>query len=179
MNSLVNNVLRFGRPARLTLKRTRLATILDNVLTLVKPQAQEQNVQVELQDLTQGAEIMVDAELLNSCFSNLAINAIQAIPSDRQGQIRVSVVRKGEYAIVQISDNGGGIPPEIRERVFEPNFTTKTSGSGLGLAISRQLVELMGGHIGAESAPGSGSIFRFTVPLQQRIADSEGNRAAA
>jgi signal transduction histidine kinase len=85
--------------------------------------------------------IMGDKNHLIRVFNDLVINAIQAIPSDREGRINVAVLNQNGLAVIKkISDNGGGIPPEIRDRVFEPNFTTKTSGSGLGLAICKGLL---------------------------------------
>jgi signal transduction histidine kinase len=106
-----------------------------------------------------------DKNHLIRVFNNLIINAIQAIPSDRKGQIKVSLSRKNNIAVVQISDNGGGIPPEIRDRVFEPNFTTKTSGSGLGLAICRKIVEALDGHIRFETRDNDGTDFFVEFPI--------------
>lgn len=162
LNSLVNNVLRFGRPARLTLKRTRLATILENVRTLVHPQAQEQNVQVELQDLTQGAEIMVDAELLNSCFSNLAINAIQAMPQG--GELSLTISREDDTQVVQVRDTGEGIPRDKLDQIFEPYYSTKETGIGLGLAVTRKLIEEHHGKITVQSQVGQGTTFMVRLP---------------
>jgi signal transduction histidine kinase len=95
----------------------------------------------------------------------LVINAIQSIPSDRIGHVAVSLVRKGKLSVVQISDNGGGIPPEIKDRVFEPNFTTKTSGSGLGLAICKKIIEAHDGNIRFETRENEGTDFFVEIPI--------------
>ncbi|HNE27787.1 MAG TPA: HAMP domain-containing sensor histidine kinase, partial [Saprospiraceae bacterium] len=109
--------------------------------------------------------ILGDKNHLLRVFNNLVINAMQAIPSDRKGHISVSMRREGSKAIVKISDNGGGIPPEIRNRVFEPNFTTKTSGSGLGLAICRKIIEALDGTIRFETRENEGTDFFVELPV--------------
>ncbi len=109
--------------------------------------------------------ILGDKNHLIRVFNNLVINAIQAIPSDRKGQIKVSLSQQGNQAIIQISDNGGGIPPEIRDRVFEPNFTTKTSGSGLGLAICKKIIEAHDGSIRFETRDNEGTDFFVEMPM--------------
>jgi len=110
-------------------------------------------------------------------LNNLVINATQAIPSDRRGHIHVSLIRRGKLAVVQISDNGGGIPPEIQGRVFEPNFTTKTSGSGLGLAICRKIIESHDGSIDFKTREDEGTDFFVELPVAA-VGDVSGKLAA-
>lgn len=109
--------------------------------------------------------IQGDKNQLIRVFNNLVVNATQAIPSDREGKIELALYKEGDNAVVRITDNGGGIPPEIRHRVFEPNFTTKTSGSGLGLVICRKIVEAHDGTIGFETRDNEGSDFFIAFPL--------------
>lgn len=106
-----------------------------------------------------------DKNHLMRVFNNLIINATQAIPSDRQGSIRVVLYREGNYAVVRVSDNGAGIPKEIQDRVFEPNFTTKTSGSGLGLAICKKIIEAHEGDITFETRENDGTDFYVIMPI--------------
>jgi signal transduction histidine kinase len=98
-------------------------------------------------------------------LNNLVLNAIQAIPSDRRGKVHVSLEERGPLAVVRIADNGGGIPMEIRERVFEPNFTTKTSGSGLGLAICKKIIEAHEGDIHFVTKDNIGTEFFVELPI--------------
>jgi signal transduction histidine kinase len=136
--------------------------VVENVHDLF---SEQKNVELSLDLPQQRYHILGDKNHLIRVFNNLVINAIQAIPSDRQGHIRVSLSRQGNHAVIQISDNGGGIPPEISDRVFEPNFTTKTSGSGLGLAICKKIIEAHDGDIRFETRENAGTDFFVEVPV--------------
>jgi nitrogen fixation/metabolism regulation signal transduction histidine kinase len=112
-------------------------------------------------------EIYVNADKshLLRVLNNLIKNAIQAIPGSRRGVIDIRLEKHGDRAIIQVNDNGKGISREMREKVFYPNFTTKTSGTGLGLAISKNIVESFGGRIYFETEEGVGTRFYFELPL--------------
>ncbi|MCK7528788.1 MAG: ATP-binding protein [Ignavibacteriales bacterium] len=91
--------------------------------------------------------IFADKEQLLIIFSNLIQNAIQAIPRDRKGEIKINIEKQPESVQFIIADNGSGIPVEMREKMFRPNFTTKTSGMGLGLSIVKNIINYSGGDI--------------------------------
>jgi signal transduction histidine kinase len=110
-------------------------------------------------------EIEADKYQIARVFNNLYKIAIQAIPDDREGRIACMVACEGGKVLVEVRDNGTGIPEDMREKVFEPNFTTKTSGSGLGLAMSKSMVEAAKGRIWVESEPGKGASFFVEFPL--------------
>jgi len=103
-------------------------------------------------------------QLLRVC-TNIIKNAVQAIPEGKEGRISVEVYAENGYALVSFSDNGRGIPPELYDRIFSPNFSTKNSGMGLGLAISRKIVESFGGSISFSSRLNQGSTFMLRLPL--------------
>lgn len=106
-----------------------------------------------------GLWVFADKEQMCRVFINILKNAEQSIPEDRDGEVFVSVQQVGGRIEVRIKDNGCGIPEELRAKIFEPNFTTKSSGTGLGLAISNKIVESMGGTIDFTSELGIGSEF--------------------
>jgi signal transduction histidine kinase len=108
-----------------------------------------------------------------SVFNNLVKNAVQSIPEDRIGVIEVILQEEFGHIKVMVMDNGSGIPQDIQEKVFVPNFTTKNSGTGLGLAITRQIIETAGGTINFESEEGKGTIFYVTLPAYQAKQDEE------
>jgi signal transduction histidine kinase len=113
--------------------------------------------------------IRADHNHLLRVLNNLVLNAIQAIPSDRRGKVHIALQEQGECAVVRIVDNGGGIPIEIRDRVFEPNFTTKTSGSGLGLAICKKIIEAHEGDIHFKTKDNIGTEFFVELPLIELV----------
>jgi PAS domain S-box-containing protein len=106
---------------------------------------------------------------LGQVFLNLLVNAAQAVPEGRaeHNEIGVSTRQDGERVIVEVSDTGAGIPPEIIERIFDAFFTTKAVGvgTGLGLAICQRIVTDMGGELTVESAMGRGTTFRVALPV--------------
>lgn len=118
-------------------------------------------------DLIENESILVyaDREQLKQVFNNLIKNAIQSIPQNQKGTVTVSIQRDNGFARVQISDNGKGIPEDSRSKLFEPNFTTKSSGMGLGLAITKNIVQNSGGDIWFETVENEGTSFFFTLPL--------------
>jgi nitrogen fixation/metabolism regulation signal transduction histidine kinase len=108
--------------------------------------------------------IYADKEQISRVFINLFNNAIQSIPEDRKGKIDVSLEKQNNMAIVKIKDNGRGIPDELKDKMFTPNFTTKSSGMGLGLAITKNIIENIHGQISFETSPGKGTTFILELP---------------
>ena len=108
----------------------------------------------------------VDKEQWSRIIHNLVKNALQSVPEDRQPEIVVQVLKEQGKGIISVSDNGTGIPDEMKERVFEPNFTTKSSGMGLGLAMVKNLIQNFGGTIAFENGK-LGAVFTITIPTKQ------------
>jgi len=106
---------------------------------------------------------------LNRVFINIIKNATQSIPADKEGVIAVSATVSNQRVEVEITDNGMGIASEIHDRLFEPNFTTKSGGSGLGLAIVKNIVESFNGNIWFTTEEGKGTTFfvRFELAKNQ------------
>jgi two-component system nitrogen regulation sensor histidine kinase NtrY len=109
--------------------------------------------------------IYADREQVNGIFSNLIKNSIQSIPSGSEGTVKVGVEEENGRVIVYVEDNGSGIPDALKDKMFTPNFTTKSSGTGLGLSIVKRYVESAGGKIWFESDEGKGSTFFVEFPL--------------
>jgi nitrogen fixation/metabolism regulation signal transduction histidine kinase len=109
--------------------------------------------------------IFADKEQLLIIFSNLIQNAIQAIPRERKGEIKIIIEKQPTLVQFTIADNGSGIPVEMREKMFRPNFTTKTSGMGLGLSIVKNIINYSGGEIWYETEIDKGTSIIFTLPL--------------
>ncbi|MCC6413561.1 MAG: HAMP domain-containing histidine kinase [Saprospiraceae bacterium] len=168
IDSLAQIASEFSMFANLDIQQKSDMIINDVVESVYDLFSEQKNVKLSLNIPDERFNIKADKNHLIRVFNNLIINAIQAIPSDREGHIKVGLYQDGDTAVVKISDNGGGIPPEIRERVFEPNFTTKTSGSGLGLAICKKIIEALDGTIRFETRDNEGTDFFVEMPIRAR-----------
>ena len=111
--------------------------------------------------------VYADKNNLIRILNNLIKNAIQAIPSDRRGKITIKLYKDSTKGYIEVIDNGSGIPSHMDDKIFKPNFTTKTSGTGLGLAIAANMVESFGGSIYFESDGLQGSKFFIEIPLNR------------
>ncbi|GAB3537526.1 HAMP domain-containing sensor histidine kinase [Pontibacter brevis] len=110
--------------------------------------------------------VKADESLMVRTFNNLLLNAIQAVPASRKPQIEVKLEKRdNKEVLISISDNGSGIPEEIRSKVFIPNFSTKYTGSGIGLAVAKRGIENAGGRIWFETEEGKGTTFFISLPL--------------
>lgn len=109
--------------------------------------------------------VLADRDQLLRCFNNLLKNAIEAVPVDRHGVVSISHRIDKDNVLIIVSDNGNGIPEDLRERIFAPNFTTKSSGTGLGLAFVKNSIENAGGKVWFETEIGQGTSFYLNMPL--------------
>jgi two-component system, NtrC family, nitrogen regulation sensor histidine kinase NtrY len=109
--------------------------------------------------------VWADKTQLNRLFTNLLQNAVEACNDTYVREVSIHERLNGQNIIIQITDNGEGIPKDVQERIFTPNFTTKTSGTGLGLAMSRSIVEQAKGKLWFETQEGMGSSFFVQLPL--------------
>jgi two-component system, NtrC family, nitrogen regulation sensor histidine kinase NtrY len=112
----------------------------------------------------ESTKIRADREQLSRVFINMIKNAMQSIPEDRKGEIRLEAKETRDTIQIRISDNGKGIPEDIKPKLFMPNFTTKTSGMGLGLAIVRNTMDYIGADISFETELGKGTTFLLEFP---------------
>lgn len=111
--------------------------------------------------------VFADKNHLMRVMNNLLKNAIQSIPTDRRGKINIELYKENEDAIISVEDNGKGIPESVRDKVFKPNFTSKSSGTGLGLAICANIIEGFNGKIYFETEEGKGTTFYVIIPLMR------------
>ncbi|MEA3444092.1 MAG: ATP-binding protein, partial [Bacteroidota bacterium] len=110
------------------------------------------------------AMVFVDSKQMQGVFINLIKNGIQAVPDGEKAKIEINIQMQANTFIVEVKDNGSGIPTGIQEKLFQPNFTTKSSGMGLGLAIAKNTIELAGGKIKFKTKLGEGSSFFVELP---------------
>jgi two-component system, NtrC family, nitrogen regulation sensor histidine kinase NtrY len=162
--SLENIVNEFHSFARMPNKATNEAFPLNDLVQSVSDLFAQhnndgKNLNVTLMMPHETYIVYADRALLTSAFNNLIKNAIQAIPPERDGIIQINLYREDNMAIVKISDNGAGIPKDIQDKIFSPNFTTKAYGSGIGLLITKNIIQSVNGTISFETIENEGSDF--------------------
>jgi signal transduction histidine kinase len=176
-NAIVVEMLEFVRPVRLQVEKTDLADVLQQSVTMAESKVPRGEVAVRTHLDRQLPTIEGDHHQLSQVFTNLVANAFEAL--DGKGRITISAVigaidadpaiaglnAPSPAVIVEVADDGPGIPAELTDRIFNPFFTTKVTGTGLGLAIVRKIVDAHDGRIDVISAPETGTRFRVTLPV--------------
>ena len=177
-NAIVVEMLEFVRPIRLQVERTDIGDVLHQAVTLAESKAPRGGVSVHLDVASTLPMIDGDQHQLCQVFTNLLTNAFEAL--DGRGNIAVKVVARAleqdpafasdphaptPALVVDVTDDGPGVPSDLSDRIFDPFFTTKPQGSGLGLPIVRKIVDAHDGRIDLTSAPGQGTRFRITLPV--------------
>ncbi|MBW2265296.1 MAG: PAS domain-containing protein [Deltaproteobacteria bacterium] len=157
LDRVIGQLLEFARPSHLRTKPVRLADLIQHSLKLIEGDARARGVEVKAKISSDLPEIELDADRMSQVLLNLYLNSIQAM--DEGGTIEVKASRDDikKYTKITISDNGKGIDPKDKERIFDPYFTTKSDGTGLGLAIVHKIMEAHRGDIEVESRPGLGT----------------------
>ena len=156
LSSIANAFSAFAKLPEKNFQQVELKPILETATNLYLHEAQ---IELEAAAGLEEAKVFGDADQLLRLFNNLLKNAVHAIQDKADGQIKVSLSEDEKSYVVTILDNGIGIPKEQQERIFEPNFTTKSSGTGLGLAMAKSIVTQMEGEINLDSEPGRGTSF--------------------
>jgi len=125
---------------------------------------QMDNIKISYKAPEEPFYVNADRDQLMRSFNNLLKNAIEAIPQGQQGLIEIGHLVTGKTILLHIKDNGGGIPEHLRDKIFMPNFTTKSSGTGLGLAFVKNSIENAGGKVWFETTTGEGTTFFISLP---------------
>ena len=166
LERLVSDFLSYARPRPLRLRTVPAAELLERARDVVAREFALRGAIFEVTDESPGAAVRVDDEQLQQLLINLVQNALAASEgTGRPPRVVLRSRREGPRVLLEVEDNGAGIPEEIRERIFELFFSTRKGGSGLGLAIAERVVRAHGGELSFESELGEGSIFRVALPL--------------
>jgi len=176
-NAIVVEMLEFVRPVRLQVERTNLSDILQQSVTMAESKVARREVSVMMHVEPGLPMIEGDHHQLAQVFTNLIANAFEAL--DGKGRIAISATSSTIEAdpafagahpptpvvIVEVADDGPGVPADLTDKIFNPFFTTKVTGTGLGLAIVRKIVDAHDGRIDVNSVRESGTRFRITLPV--------------
>jgi signal transduction histidine kinase len=140
-----------------------LRGVLEEIAALLHPQARQQQVALEVSVPEEMVTVVAHRDQVKQSALNVAINALEAMPDG--GRLALSLERDGNRARLRIADSGPGIPPELRDRIFDMHFTTKESGTGIGLYVARSMFEAQGGTLGVGSSGAEGTTFELELPL--------------
>ena len=162
LDRVVKSFLDFTRPVDVKMQRVDLVKLLHEVTTLVRPEADRLKVQVGLRDEANTAPIQGDRDLLIQAILNVVVNGVQSM--EKGGSLEIRTEFASGYYLINIRDQGGGIPQELREKIYNLYFTTKSQGSGIGLAMTFRVVQLHGGTIDFASRSGEGTEFQLRFP---------------
>jgi signal transduction histidine kinase len=163
LDEVVQGFLKFTRPEDLRLQPVQVRGLIDEILPVIQPEAQKNNVRVIVDVPATLPDVNGDASMLRQAFMNLAINACQAMPQG--GTFRLSAAPAGRGRVeVRVEDTGVGIAPANLGKIFDLYFTTKDHGTGIGLSMVYRIVQLHDGEIEVQSTPGRGTTFRVLLP---------------
>lgn len=162
LSKIAADFARFANIGNTNLEIFDLHAVLENLTELFQANP---NVQFSWNKVNDEIIVKADKTHMNRLFTNLITNAIEACNGHSTCVVEIEEALQENKAIIQIQDNGEGIPPEMQPKIFTPNFTTKTSGTGLGLAMCKSIVEQTGGEIWFETEPGRGTTFFVALPV--------------
>jgi signal transduction histidine kinase len=165
--ALISELLTFARPAPAELHPVDLADCLERICLLLGSQARNRGVELETDLDSEIRVVTADEDQLKQVFMNVILNAIQACGDGDRVMVRLVSADHGTRAFsrVEVADDGCGMDRELRERIFNPFFTTRGEGTGLGLSIAHQMITRNGGTIEVESELGVGSTFQIDIPV--------------
>lgn len=173
IDAILQNFLEFSRPPKLKIQNISLSDVVDMSIQLLRHRLESYGAEVELTRQQRLPFIEGDPEQLKEVLVNLIINACEAMGEG--GKIHIQELQgfsepMGRVVVIQISDNGPGIPEAIRDKVFQPFFSTKEEGTGLGLSIARRIIEDHKGCMSLRSRKGKGTTFIITLPSNEDTA---------
>ena len=149
LDRVVQTLADFSRPMELRLREHDLRSVVDAVVELTAVEMHENGVRVIVDAGAEALPVRVDAELVRQALLNLLLNGMQAMPQG--GAVRIRIRREHQFGVVEVTDEGEGIAPEVLPRIFELYFTTKPKGSGIGLAMTYRILQMHGGALDVRS----------------------------
>ena len=165
LSSIASAFSNFAQMPKSNMAEIDLKKVVENVVDLFS-ETEKADLSVQI-DPTENYLMSGDKDQLSRVISNLVKNAIQAIPEENEGKIIVQLMKKGFQMILSVEDNGNGIPEDEFDKIFVPNFTTKSTGMGLGLAMVKNIIENHKGNVWFTSSEGKGTVFYVSLPVNK------------
>jgi signal transduction histidine kinase len=163
VNKIVQDLQDYARPITPVVTETNLETLFEDMLKNGVPENIEASLRVE----KKAKKIVTDTQLLKRVLSNLVSNSLQAMPNG--GKLMVRAFRDVGDTVITVEDTGGGIPENVRSRLFTPLFTTKSKGQGFGLPVVKRMTEALGGTVSFESELEKGTKFIIRLPTPKEM----------
>jgi len=177
LDRVVQTLVDFTRPVELRLADIDLRRIVEDVALLASPDAARHGVTIEKNVQDEPLPVKVDSDLVKQAMLNIVLNGVQAMPEG--GPLVISASRTDDEAQIEVRDRGRGIPPEIRDKIFNLYFTTKPKGSGIGLAMTYRVMQLHNGAVEYQTAEGKGTTFLLRFPLSTTEVEAREEEATA
>jgi PAS domain S-box-containing protein len=163
LDRVVQTLVDFTRPVELRLTEIDLRRVVDEVVVLAQPDAERHGVSIVRDFPRDKLLVKVDADLVKQAVLNIVLNGVQAMSDG--GALTLVGSRADDEVQLEVRDQGAGIPPEVRDKIFNLYFTTKKGGSGIGLAMAYRVMQLHNGSVEYDSVEGQGTTFRLRFPL--------------
>ncbi len=162
LHGILESFLRFARVQELELEPTDLNAIVDELKDFYEPHASTKGIVIRTRFAHDLALTQLDRDLFKQAVLNLILNAEHAMSSG--GELILTTRREGPWVLLEVVDTGVGMADEVRARIFDAFFSTRSGGSGLGLPTTRKIIEAHGGSIDVQSELGKGSQFSVRLP---------------
>jgi signal transduction histidine kinase len=170
LDRVVQTLVDFTRPVELRLTEMDLRRVIEDVAMLAGPEAQRQGVSIGRILPEEPLSVRIDPDLVKQAVLNVVLNGIQAMPNG--GTLTLGASRQDGIVSLSVQDEGAGIPPEVRDKIFNLYFTTKKKGSGIGLAMTYRVLQLHNGSVDFESRNGYGTTFWLRLPAVENAQET-------
>ena len=176
LDRVVQMLVDFTRPVELRLNDLDICRLLDDVAQLAGPDAALHGVSIERQLPAEPLPVRGDSDLLKQAVLNVVLNGVQAM--NEGGELTIKAAKEDDDVLIEVRDQGSGISPEIRDKIYNLYFTTKKTGTGIGLAMTYKVMQLHHGSVDFESAHGRGTTFRLRLPALGAVGNPQQELAA-
>ena len=174
LDRVVQTLVDFTRPVELRLNDLDMRKLVEDVVSLASPAAEKHQVVIEREVSPDALPVRIDTDLVKQALLNIVLNGVQAMPDG--GTLRMTAKRDADSALISVRDQGAGIPENIRDKIFNLYFTTKTGGSGIGLAMAYRVVQMHHGSVEFTSIIDHGTTFYLRFPLAEAAANGDSTR---
>ncbi len=163
LDKVLRGFLDFASPPQTTRIRFKVNPVIKLMVDFMAPEFKNKGATLQCELESELPAVHGSADQFKQALLNLMLNALQAMP-EQNGHTTVKTKTEGTHIVIEVSDNGTGIDPQIFSKIFDPYFTTKTKGSGLGLTVVKRFAKDHGGDVRVESKAGQGTVFAILLP---------------